>query len=232
MSHHFKNIEEYSEYINDFGNSELLQAVKNVNKGKYPDRYRLLKQEIESRNINQDPETRTVDEFKKYRTFWPRFWAGFVDGGIFLIVGLLYGYFEASIEGKVLSTLLFILISYSYLIYSVSLHGYFGQTLGKKVYDVKVLDVSESKMAFRQAFYRDVVPIVFVSLSVITEVYSKNTGLPKQALVGESSILLLLLAVVPLANSLWFLAEVITMLTNKKRRAVHDFIAKTVVVRI
>jgi hypothetical protein len=30
---------------------------------------------------------------------------------------------------------------------------------------------------------------------------------------------------------LWFLAEVLTMLTNRKRRALHDFIAGTVVVR-
>jgi len=30
---------------------------------------------------------------------------------------------------------------------------------------------------------------------------------------------------------LWFLAEVLTMLTNEKRRALHDFIAGTVVIR-
>ena len=30
---------------------------------------------------------------------------------------------------------------------------------------------------------------------------------------------------------LWFVAEVLTMLTNEKRRALHDFIAKTVVIR-
>jgi uncharacterized RDD family membrane protein YckC len=29
----------------------------------------------------------------------------------------------------------------------------------------------------------------------------------------------------------WFLLEVVTMLTNSKRRALHDLIAKTVVVR-
>lgn len=30
---------------------------------------------------------------------------------------------------------------------------------------------------------------------------------------------------------LWFVAEVLTMLTNERRRALHDFIAGTVVVR-
>jgi uncharacterized RDD family membrane protein YckC len=29
----------------------------------------------------------------------------------------------------------------------------------------------------------------------------------------------------------WFLVEIITMLTNDKRRALHDFIAGTVVIR-
>jgi uncharacterized RDD family membrane protein YckC len=31
---------------------------------------------------------------------------------------------------------------------------------------------------------------------------------------------------------LWFWAEIITMLTNRKRRSVHDFIAGSVVIRI
>jgi hypothetical protein len=31
--------------------------------------------------------------------------------------------------------------------------------------------------------------------------------------------------------ALWFFAEVLTMLTNEKRRALHDFIAGTVVIR-
>jgi len=30
----------------------------------------------------------------------------------------------------------------------------------------------------------------------------------------------------------WFLLEVITMLTNSKRRAIHDLIAKTVVMKV
>ena len=32
-------------------------------------------------------------------------------------------------------------------------------------------------------------------------------------------------------NTIWFLLEIITTLTNDKRRALHDFIAKSVVVR-
>jgi uncharacterized RDD family membrane protein YckC len=36
---------------------------------------------------------------------------------------------------------------------------------------------------------------------------------------------------VPLIILCWFLAEVITMLTNEKRRALHDFLAGTVVIR-
>lgn len=37
-----------------------------------------------------------------------------------------------------------------------------------------------------------------------------------------------LLALIPLV---WFVAEVLTMLTNERRRALHDFIAGTVVIR-
>jgi uncharacterized RDD family membrane protein YckC len=34
------------------------------------------------------------------------------------------------------------------------------------------------------------------------------------------------------ADFAWFVAEILTMLSNEKRRAIHDFIAGTVVVRI
>ena len=34
-----------------------------------------------------------------------------------------------------------------------------------------------------------------------------------------------------IASTLWYVAELVTMLFNRKRRAVHDFIAGTVVVR-
>ena len=38
--------------------------------------------------------------------------------------------------------------------------------------------------------------------------------------------------VIAFAEFAWFVAEILTMLTNKKRRALHDFIAGTVVVRV
>ena len=47
-----------------------------------------------------------------------------------------------------------------------------------------------------------------------------------EALVRSKPFLLL-----SVIEGLWFLAELLTMFTNPKRRALHDFIAGTVVVR-
>jgi uncharacterized RDD family membrane protein YckC len=40
------------------------------------------------------------------------------------------------------------------------------------------------------------------------------------------------LAAVSRSQLLWFMAEILTMLSNRKRRAIHDFLAGTVVVRL
>ena len=39
-------------------------------------------------------------------------------------------------------------------------------------------------------------------------------------------------SLVSLARYAWYLLEVVTMLTNHKRRALHDYIAGSVVVRV
>ncbi len=41
--------------------------------------------------------------------------------------------------------------------------------------------------------------------------------------------LLVFISVIP---NIWYLLEIITMLFHKKRRALHDFIAKTIVIRL
>ena len=75
---------------------------------------------------------------------------------------------------------------------------------------------------------------MFVSLGILGyEVHSILTGRvsPSSLATGEELIgsrSFWLLSALP---ALWFLAEVLTMLTNEKRRALHDFIAGTVVVR-
>jgi uncharacterized RDD family membrane protein YckC len=93
---------------------------------------------------------------------------------------------------------------------------------------VKVLDVNEQRTpTLRQAFLRDIGYIILNTLGLGYMIYliimnqysvdSHRLTLPLQILGG--------------AAFGWFLLELISMLINPKRRAVHDLIAGTVVVR-
>jgi uncharacterized RDD family membrane protein YckC len=114
------------------------------------------------------------------------------------------------------------------------MHARFGQTIGKMVTKVRVINFrTEGKISWAQAWLRDGIPL-FLSLGLVGyEVYELLSGriTPSALEKGETfnvNGVYWLLTGIP---GLWFIAEVLTMLTNRKRRALHDFIAGTVVVR-
>jgi uncharacterized RDD family membrane protein YckC len=162
----------------------------------------------------------------KYRTFWRRLIAGVIDGLLLAPIAWI----DDTIYSSDPSTRLVVewaIISHSaYWVYTVLMHGYYGQTVGKMITKVKVVDISESPISLRQAFLRDSVYAGFSTIELILfliqKFFSGNV---------ESSIMGSLTTLIWFANSGWFLAEFVTMLTNEKRRALHDFIAGTVVVR-
>lgn len=162
----------------------------------------------------------------KYQTTMRRFWAGFVDGWLFIPLGWLDGWVFSTARSTAFLAA-WILISYPvYWLYSVLMHGFYGQTLGKILLKVKVLDVSEAPISMRQAFLRDSIYIVINTAALIVSLYFVLSGrmADEDAIVTANAVLLL-------AALLWFFAEILTCLTNAKRRAVHDFIAGTVVVK-
>jgi len=122
----------------------------------------------------------------------------------------------------------YVAFAFSFSAYAVAMHGRFGQTLGKMATGVKVLDLSEARLSWEQAILREVVPIALIAVSVAIQVPSvlRNENLLQAAGVGAVAWLQFA------ASFGWFAAEVLTMMANAKRRAVHDFIAGSVVVRI
>lgn len=169
----------------------------------------------------------------KYKTFWRRFWAGMIDGLIFffLLKFLNDSIWESYTSIPRIALILWhLFFSFSFYAYSIILHGKFGQTIGKKITKVKVLDYSENPLSMVQALQRDIVPILLILFSLnydIPKIISGGNLFDFESLsLGVSDFLEML------AGTGWFLAEVITMLTNKKRRAIHDFIAGSVVVKL
>jgi uncharacterized RDD family membrane protein YckC len=164
----------------------------------------------------------------RYKTSWARFWALVIDAIVFLPLSFID---EALLSPEHPSTVViaWAALSYSsYWLYSVLLHAKYGQTVGKRLLRVKVLDFGELRTpSLSQAFLRDIGIVVLNTASVIYLAYLVLTasyvpGAEYTALPGQ---------ILTWAAVAWAVLELITMLGNEKRRAFHDFIASTVVVR-
>jgi uncharacterized RDD family membrane protein YckC len=161
----------------------------------------------------------------KYNTFWRRFAAGFIDGLILIPISAIGTFAKYSSYEGIIVAGMFITHAIIFF-YSVGLHWYSGQTLGKKWMDIRVVDIDEDKLlTFEQAFRRDLVYIFLktVGLIIISVQIFKLGYYPP-----ESSIVKIFLSWLSVA---WFLLEIITMLTDDKNRAFHDIMANSVVIK-
>jgi uncharacterized RDD family membrane protein YckC len=171
----------------------------------------------------------------RYSTFGPRFWTGSIDRCVLWPVGLATTALLYLDIPRSLAASLIVAQNLVWLLYTVGMHACYGQTVGKMVTKVRVVDLrTEGRISWRQAWLREGVPMV-LSLGFLSWIVFLilGRGLDPKTLASREAALparsgFWLLTALP---ALWFLAEVLTMLTNRKRRALHDFIAGTVVVR-
>lgn len=166
---------------------------------------------------------------EKYQTAARRFVAGFIDGVVFIPLTWVDAWISGSTQSAAVLIGWLLIIYPIYWLYSVLMHGFYGQTLGKMALEIKVVDVSaEAPISVKQAFWRDSIYVAINTVALALSIYyvlnrgSINVDLnsisPAEWILG-------------IATWVWFLGEILTCLTNKKRRALHDFIAGTVVVK-
>lgn len=169
----------------------------------------------------------TADD--RYRTFWLRFFAGLIDGIVFIPVGLLDAGIHYVVDDPAILVPWSVLVAFSFLAYSIGLHARSGQTVGKRAMGIRVLSLDETPLTLRQAIRRDSPLLVLTAVQVLLSVGRLIRGGP--VLFADSSTLSTVEWLLASANLIWFCLELITTLTNRKRRALHDFIAGSVVVR-
>lgn len=170
----------------------------------------------------------TFSVHERCSTFWPRFWAPVVDSLVlwpFSFACTTLAGLTDSGPARIGFVFADAMIWFGYV---VGMHARHGQTLGKRVCQVRILTFKdESPITFRQALLRESIPMLINTAFLVYSIVNSSTvesesdpQLPGAAFWILSAMTLL-----------WFALECVTMLTNDKRRALHDFIAGTVVVR-
>lgn len=172
-----------------------------------------------------------------YAGFWPRLCAMLLDL-LFLmpVIGIVY---LGSEHWRLFDVYWFLpsqLIGIWYFVYLVQR---LGGTPGKRVMRLTILKPDGSRIGYREAFLRNLPDLamslasgiaVMITVSQMSDAqyfgvaYMERQNLIRSAAPGWYEG-------VVLASNLWVCSEFVVMLTNRKRRALHDFIAGTVVVR-
>ncbi len=219
---------ESSPNYNNYTLDELFDVQNNIDSERYPERAKEI--ELAISNKMNDPavkaEIKKQQELDKYSTFGPRFWASILDGIIISVLSAILVYLGTQAGGGIQKTLGYI-DTVQFAVYSVALHTLYGQTFGKMALDVKVVDhLSEKGISFKQAFLRDCVPVVMLILLLIASIF-----VPVDQAAEAPNWLIYAMMAFGVSYFLWHLLEIITMLFNDKNRAMHDFIAGTVVIR-
>ena len=171
-----------------------------------------------------------------YAGFGPRALSLFVDLVIWLpICPLFHSLFTG--RSNTLAFLSYLLLGMFACAYPVVFHAQWGQTLGKMVSRIKVTRLSGERIGYRKATLRSSVDILFWVIYMTGVVYmftswevpewSSLSYRELHKLIRQQNIVSSLYYPIALV---WTLSELIVLLLNKKRRALHDFIAGTVVI--
>jgi len=168
-------------------------------------------------------------EFDRYSTFWPRVKAAFIDGvTVFALYYALIAWSDKFGANEIIGSVFGVINHFDIALYSIAIHTLFGQTIGKMMMNIKLVDfITEEKITFKQALVRESVPtLAAISLflvSILSNLYPESQLYPWLMTVLYSFLIISFIG--------WHLLEIISMLFNSKQRALHDIIAGTVVIR-
>jgi uncharacterized RDD family membrane protein YckC len=171
-----------------------------------------------------------------YAGFWRRLGAGIIDFSIWIPLWVIQG--RLSSYSKTLAIVLSAATCLVYAAYQIYFHSRWGQTLGKMALGIRVMKLSGESIGVREAVIRSSVDLI-LTMFWIVGITIAYLNLPDSEFYQmdwvERNIKLNELA--PswmswqeyLSNG-WYWSEVVVILFNEKKRALHDFLAGTVVI--
>lgn len=177
-----------------------------------------------------------IDGNKVYAGFLKRFGAKIVDMFVFIPFMFLFHYMQGiSIPVAIMTASL---SSVLFSFYTVFFHYRFGATLGKMAVSIKITLPNGSGIGFKQAILRSSVDLGFSLLVIISNVAAISSADPEVYLAAGwveraeyvHPLLPVWYGIVSVGFRVWVWSEVVVILFNQRRRALHDFIAGTIVI--
>ena len=169
---------------------------------------------------------------ERYQTIGPRFLALLIDSLLAIPFSILIMALSGFTGSSKVSFILTVALTAAPVIYIILMHAYFGQTLGKMAMKVKVLDISERPITFAQAVIRSLpqlLPVFITASMLIQTMFEQMEPRPSNEFTTETFSTLL--AIANFLYLFWTIGDIISALLTEKKRALHDFLAGTVVVR-
>lgn len=172
-----------------------------------------------------------------YGGFWLRLGAMMMDG-MFCLPVVFIALFVQSFGPSAYAMSIIPLLAFN-LWYAVYLPARYGATPGKLVAGLTILKVDGEVIGFKEAFMRNAVSlgISIFSMCVMLLALSR-VDTDTYAGLGWINRSKYLMTLVPLGftlhswmSNVWIYSELIVLLTNKQRRAIHDYVAGTVIVQ-
>jgi len=173
----------------------------------------------------------------QYAGFWRRLLAGLLE---FIIVGIPL--FSAHYYSWYISKNLFVFMQLGAPMLLTLMDLYlltrFGGTIGKLLVGIRVVKINGDKININNALLRNSVDILYTVISIaifmaildridyriVSSLHGKQLGDYWQKVYPSWNYILRYI------NTIYGTSEAFVMLTNNKRRAIHDFIAGTIVI--
>jgi uncharacterized RDD family membrane protein YckC len=172
----------------------------------------------------------------RYAGFWPRLGAIVVDTVVLVpIIMLSFWTFSKS---RTIAMSFEIPIACLFALYSIYFVGRWGQTIGKMAVGIRVVAVNGESAGYVRALYRHAVDLAFSLATSAFTLYALMSVTSREFDLMDLEARLELLTAktgswTDVLNWLliaWTVSELVVLLFNERRRAVHDYIAGTVVI--
>ncbi len=173
----------------------------------------------------------------RYAGFWVRAGATLIDAIVFLPLMFLYFWTEShSRTGTLLIVIPYYLLDAAFCIFFL---GKYGKTPGKMVMRIVVTRTDGSSIGYLEALKRHSVDAMFgliTGIGILIAVLHTEPSLYCLDMIWHERMRLItdktptFATVAGRLSIAWGYSELIVLLFNKKKRAIHDFIAGTVVV--